>query len=286
MGKEYAIRSDLHARVDVSREQVGVVVEKDYAGLFDLGDSEIMRIPKDHPVRQGQQSGEPLESVIVRNMQNSKGTSENVWFLREYVLNSVRSAMIDTKQIRRDGVFYNGVAGNTLETWSSIYAQLGLGGEQKCLAGLIGSFGLKIEASTDLFYDGEPVTYQDAKREGISPQSAVIYLPWKSSMNNVHRAVADAMEFDPDKYVVLSHDILTDECLPEELRDGAKTCKNEDQARYVLDVLSVASGHVIGFYGHIGFKYGRIENHFEYNGKEMHAYHPDSAAGEMMIIDL
>ena len=88
-----------------------------------------------------------------------------------------------------------------------------------------------------MFYDGEPVTYQDAKREGISPQSAVIYLPWKSSMNNVHRAVADAMEFDPDKYVVLSHDILTDECLPEELRDGAKTCKNEDQARYVLDVL-------------------------------------------------
>lgn len=266
--QSYAVRSDVHGRVDLSRKQFEQA--RAYAGLFDLGDVEVEYVDETHPLRQGQEKGQQTMDVIIRNSLNQEGTLTEI--AQEAIRSILTSAALMNAHVKDTltrNFFYRGIAGNAAESWTRIFEALAEPNQQKQLSSLFEEF----------------VLIRECLWEKVG-ESIVIYLPWKAPLETVSTTLNTLRNHDPERIVVFSHDYLTKCSLKREWREKIKPMQNEEQVTMVLDHLSERESEIVLCYGHIGFAYEAAEIHFKHLGKRMTAYHTDEKGGELLQLEL
>ncbi len=264
----YAVRSDVHGCIDLSREQFQQA--RQYAGLFDLGDVEAKSIDRDHPLRCGQSAEEQTMDAIIRNSVKSGDTFKCITedTIRD-TLASVQSMSCHLKEALKAGFFYRGIAGNAAESWTRIFEAIADYDQQRRLQDLMDGFDLIRECSL----------------EKVN-KSVVIYLPWKAHLKTLTTTLSQLDELDPARIVVLSHDYLTKASIRPEWQAKIRPMQNEEQAVITLDFLSQRDCKIVICYGHLGFEYEPAEVHFTYLGKEMTANHLDEKGGALLLLEL
>lgn len=263
----YAIRSDVHGRVDLSRRHFEET-KSSYAGLFDLGDIEAQYVGLEHPLRQEQLQNEQTMDAIIKNSRAFDGKKRANRTIQD-TLSSV-GTMSSHLRIAQEGVCYRGIAGNSAESWMKIFEAIANSKQQEELRHLFEEFDLIREPTYEFF--------------GI--ESVILCLPWKASMTTLMKTLSDLERYDPAKIVVLSHDYFTKASLKPEWYDAIKPMQNEEQAVTTLDSLAQRDCKLVVCYGHIGFEYERAEVRFQHKGKEMIAYHTDEKNGKLLELEL
>ena len=264
----YAIRSDVHGRIDLSRQQFQEA--RKYAGLFDLGDVEAKYIGRFHPLRKGQQKDEQTMDAIVRNAVDTDGTLTSV--AQKAIQDTLVSVELMSSHLREnlgDRLFYRALAGNAAESWIKVFEAISNPDQQDNLKHLFDEFDL----------------ISDCSLEEIG-SSVMVYLPWKASPTTLETTLANLDGYDPARVVVLSHDYLTRPSLKPEWISGIKPMQNEEQAIKTLDNLSQRDCEIVLCYGHIGFEYEPAEVKFRYLEKDMTAYHTDEKGGKLLELKL
>ncbi|HIH39057.1 hypothetical protein J4460_08110 [Candidatus Woesearchaeota archaeon] len=271
-GIPYAVRSDVHGRVDLSRRQFEQASA--YAGLFDLGDVEAMHIDRDHPLRHGQSKGERTIDVIMRNAIRSEGGLTDI---AKETVQGVLTSINDMKHHLRDdgekGFCYRGIAGNAAAAWTEIFRAIASPDQQRRLREYFDGF------------DDEFDVIRECAMEQVNG-SIVLYLPWGASSETLRAALSELDGYDPAKIVVLSHDYLTGASLKPEWQREVKPMQSGELAVGALDYLAQRDCDIVVCYGHIGFEYGPAEVRFRHGRREMTAYHTDEKGGSLLRIEL
>lgn len=257
----YAIRSDVHARINLSKRQFQEVQSK-YAGLFDLGDVEAKYIDINHPLRSNQTKNEDTMQAIIRN---SIVNGEQTDIAKKVIKDTLESIEFMNSHLNDNSVFYRGIRGNATESWNKIFEIIASSVQQEKLQDLFSAYNLM----------------KNCSHERVD-ESIAIYLPWKAPIESVNVTLCKLDQYDPSKIVVLSHDYLTKKSLKPEWRDEIKPMKNEEQVITTLDNLANRDCEVLVYYGHIGFEYEPAKVGFVHKGKKMTAYHTDENGGKLL----
>ena len=267
---KYAIRSDVHGRIDLSNKQINEVIQNQYTGLFDLGDIEFSHIGKDHPLRQNQKPNQDTMDIIVENaLKDNRKLGEQV------IKNTLYSGREMLDHLKNIKINYKGISGNGSEAWMKIFEAIATDKEQEELEKLLEDYQtiLKTEPGVEFYKNGELYL---PKNNDDYVDSALIYLPWKSDKVRLNEELSKLDDVHLDKIVVLSHDYLSIDSIPETYKNSIKPMKNEEQAKIVLDkITEIDAKEREVYFGHIGFEYEAFEKEFKYNGKNIKAYHTD-----------
>lgn len=278
--KRFGVRGDLHGRLDKAKLHEAAVRLNLIDGIFDVGDIEAKYIGREHPLRKDQhRTGERTMDAIVRNALTSEGevTEEGISAIEDTLrtVEEVRDYLNDSEILQRV------IQGNARESWEHVFSVIADADQQAALKALFDSYTTIIRDATAEFYvEGE------LRKEGNQNGIALLYLPWKASLDTVDEALMKIESSDPSRVIVFSHDYLTRRSLHPDYRESVKPMQNEEQVVEVLDRLSQTGAKVIGFYGHIGFCYNHTRVQFKHSGKTITAIHVDERSGELHRFDL
>lgn len=268
----YGVRSDLHGRVELSKEHFRQVKEGLFTGLFDLGDFEAEYIPSTHPLRKDQGKDEETCDAIIRNALKHPQIMRKVIAQILSTSSRMKRHLIEE---RRNKCFYRGIAGNSEEVWQRICYSAGTVQDYDNLMNILRKIKAKKRAKAEFVVKGTVYSFDDIVERQLRPEAALLYLPWKTELKYLFDALDKLSIFDPARIVILSHDYLSMASIPKEYRDSVRANQNEEQVSAALDSVCEHGRKIESYFGHIGPEFPVFCTTFSHKGADVTAYHTD-----------
>lgn len=300
---KFGVTGDTHARINLISKHKKALKKGEFCAIFNLGDIEASYIDKDHQLRKGQNpEEESTMDAIIRNALDSEGnlTKQGKKSLKK-TINSISSTALyldlwenQTKRMRygnnRNDRFdnYKIISGNSVETWINIIKTidcdsfLHIAYQFTRFKSIIRESRVNYVENNFLFDQEYHSNFHESDVDEIkSHGNAIIYLPWKCSMESVHKSIDELSKCNLKKVVIMSHDYLTSASIAKRYQNGIKPMQNEEQVVAVLDELSKSGAEIEGFFGHIGFEYEPFQTTFNHKGKQIITHHVDELGGKL-----